>query len=259
MAGACGAGRRRDRLDGADAGDHGVADATGGSAPPRDESAMAQTGRTWAMRWRQATESFGSYPSRNAYWWKLNAACTRPMLLAARIHRATLVRRTRVIAVIGSYGKTTTTRAVHAALGIPRSAWVDLNGNCLSLVPLALLRHARAPVRIAVEVGIGAPSQMARYAAALRPDVVVVTSIGTEHIQSFRDIQHLRDEKAHMVRALGTTGAAVLNGDDPNVMWMATQTRARVVTFGLGAGHDVGATDVTLDWPHGTRFVLHAH
>src|SRR5262245_12635218 len=100
---------------------------------------------------------------------------------------------------------------------------------------------------------------MARYARALRPDTVVVTSIGTEHVQSFRDIQHLRDEKADMVRALGKTGAAVLNGDDPNVMWMATQTNARIVTFGLGTGHDVGATDVALDWPRGTRFALHAH
>ncbi len=203
-------------------------------------------------------QSLGSYTTRNACWWRLNAAGEGSMLRAARIYRTTLARHVRVIAIIGTYGKTTTTRAVHAALRIPLSPWIDLNANCLSLVPLALLRHIRGPGRVAVEVGIAAPSQMVRYARALRPDIVVVTCIGNEHIQSFRDIEHLRDEKAHMVRALRAQGTAVLNGDDSHVMWMATQTSARIVTFGLGAEHDVRATDVTLDWPHGTRFTLHA-
>jgi len=212
---------------------------------------------TDVRRWRRAVASLGSYTSRNAFWWRLNEAGASSLLRAAQIYRATLGRRVRVIAIIGSYGKTTTTRAVHTALGIPLSPWVDANANCLSLVPLALLRRIRSPA-VAVEVGIGSPSRMAPYARALRPDVVVVTSIGNEHIQSFRNIEHLRDEKADMVRALGAQGTAVLNGDDPHVMWMATQTSAQVVTFGLGPGHDVRATDVTLDWPNGTRFTLEA-
>ncbi len=57
-----------------------------------------------------------------------------------------------------------------------------------------------------------------------------------------------------MVRALPRTGLAVLNGDDPNVMWMKPQTAARVVTVGFGATCDVRAGDIRLDWPHGARF-----
>jgi len=44
---------------------------------------------------------------------------------------------------------------------------------------------------------------------------------------------------------------------------MATQTQARVVTFGLGKDNEVRASDIILDWPrvqnlsytHGVRFV----
>jgi UDP-N-acetylmuramoyl-tripeptide--D-alanyl-D-alanine ligase len=61
-----------------------------------------------------------------------------------------------------------------------------------------------------------------------------------------------------MVRALPPHGLAVLNGDDPNVRWMAGRTQAAVRTFGFGAPNDVRATHVSLDWPHGTRFTLHA-
>jgi UDP-N-acetylmuramoyl-tripeptide--D-alanyl-D-alanine ligase len=41
-------------------------------------------------------------------------------------------------------------------------------------------------------------------------------------------------------------------------MWMKGQTRARVITFGFGAGCDVRAEDARLDWPHGMRFRLSA-
>jgi UDP-N-acetylmuramoyl-tripeptide--D-alanyl-D-alanine ligase len=99
---------------------------------------------------------------------------------------------------------------------------------------------------------------MARHARTLAPDVVVVTGIGSEHGRSFPTREDTRAEKVRMVRALGPRGVAVLNADDPHVRWMATQTAARIVTFGFDPPSDVRATEVTLDWPRGTRFELHA-
>lgn len=192
----------------------------------------------------------------NALCWRLAVAGTIPMLVVAALVRRTVARRARVIVVVGTYGKTTTTRAIRAALGLPPSPWVEANANCLALVPLALFRGLWQSREVVIEVGIGVPAQMARFAWALRPSVVVVTCIGHEHIQSFRNLDHLRDEKADMVRSLTADGVAVLNGDDVNVMWMASQTRARVVTYGLASGLDVRGTDLTLNWPHGTRLQL---
>lgn len=39
---------------------------------------------------------------------------------------------------------------------------------------------------------------------------------------------------------------------------MTRRAPARVVTFGLGEDSDLRATDVVLEWPHGTRLALHA-
>jgi UDP-N-acetylmuramoyl-tripeptide--D-alanyl-D-alanine ligase len=97
---------------------------------------------------------------------------------------------------------------------------------------------------------------MTRYARVLRPDVVVVTSIGSEHLTSLGRLEVTRHEKAEMVRALSPNGLAVLNGDDPNVRWMAGETRARVVTCGLGPNNDIRATNIVLEWPTGQRFTL---
>lgn len=189
--------------------------------------------------------------ANQAAWWCV-LRFSGPLLALAWLCRCTVGRRAQVIAVVGSYGKTTTTRAIRALIGLPPSAWVDANANCFSLVGLALLRGMLESRIVVVKVGTARPGQMARYAWAIRPSIVVVTCIGLEHVQSFRDIEHLRDEEAEIVRRLPATATAVLNADDPRVAAMATETRAQVLTFGSGKDADVVGSDVVLDWPHGT-------
>lgn len=175
----------------------------------------------------------------------------------ARLWRRTVARRTRVVTVIGSVGKTTTARVVGAVLcgcdyRVPKE-------NYLSYTALAILGIRRRDPHAVMEIGISEAGQMAMYASLVRPDVAVVTAIQSDHAPSLGDIEVTRREKAEMVRALGPDGAVALNGDDPNVMWMAGRTRAKVTTFGFGEDCDVRATDVTLaDQLGGTRFRLHA-
>jgi len=170
----------------------------------------------------------------------------------ARLHRRTIARSTRVVAVVGSLGKTTTRRAVSAALGLPPND--DDYCNAWGAVVRAVTSIQAGQRHAAIEVGIADKGQMRPYASVVRPDITVVTSIASEHHRSLGTLEVTRDEKAWMVRALGASGVAVLNGDDPNVTWMAGETRARVVTFGFGAHCDVRAEDPRLDWPHGMRF-----
>jgi UDP-N-acetylmuramoyl-tripeptide--D-alanyl-D-alanine ligase len=130
--------------------------------------------------------------------------------------------------------------------------------NAKSSVARAVLRILPADRHAVIEVGIDKPGQMARYARLVRPNIAVVTSIGSEHNRSLKTLEVTRSEKAEMVRILPRSGLAVLNGDDRNVLWMRSQTRARVITFGFAESNDVRASAVTLEWPAGTRLTLHA-
>jgi UDP-N-acetylmuramoyl-tripeptide--D-alanyl-D-alanine ligase len=174
----------------------------------------------------------------------------------AGAYRRTIIRRTRIVAVVGSFGKTTTTRAVSAALGLPRDPYRGWNAG--AFLAAGLLRIRPGARHAALEVGISRKGTMARYARLLRPDIAVVTSIGSEHHESLGTLEGTREEKAAMVRALPPAGLVVLNGDDPNVLWMREATRARVITFGLGDACDVRASSVVLDIRTGMRFALHA-
>lgn len=170
----------------------------------------------------------------------------------AEFYRRTVVRRTRVVVVVGSFGKSTTTRAVAAALRLPEHP--HMLSNAFTAVALALLRIGRSQPRAVIEAGIAAPGEMARYARMIRPDITVVTSVGSEHAPRIGTLDDIRNEKSQMVRALPASGAAVLNGDDPRVMWMAGATGARIVTYGFGAACDVRASELRIDWPAGSRF-----
>ncbi len=185
----------------------------------------------------------------------LRSAAWPLLRLAAQLYRRTLARRVRVVAVVGSYGKTTTWHAVSAALDAPLTH-AAIGG--LSRVALSVLRIRPGQNHAALEVQIDRRGHMAHHARTVRPDVVVVTSIGSEHHRSLGTLDDTLEEKAQILKGLRPGGVVVLNGDDPRVRGLAARTGARVLTFGGGEANDVRASDIRIDWPHGTRCTLHA-
>lgn len=170
----------------------------------------------------------------------------------ASLRRRTVLRGTKIVVIVGSYGKTTTTRAVARVLGTEEPPGTR---NSWSHLARRVLRH-RAGHPLVIEVGISRPGQMRAYARMLRPDIAIVTSVGSEHRGSFTGRENVQGEKAEMVRGLAPKGVAILHGDDPLAAGMATAAPGRVVSFGLGTENDVRAEQVRLDWPRGTEFVL---
>lgn len=175
----------------------------------------------------------------------------------AMIYRRTALRHTCLVVVVGSFGKTTTARAISVALrGTDRHF---SSHNFKSSVALAVLKTPPWRRFAVIEAGIDGVGQMIQYAKIIRPDVAVVTCIGSEHNRSLGSLQSTRDEKVKILAGLPPRGLAVLNGDDPNVRWMATQTQNRIITFGLGEKNEVWASHLNLNWPKGTQFKVHVN
>jgi UDP-N-acetylmuramoyl-tripeptide--D-alanyl-D-alanine ligase len=192
----------------------------------------------------------GRLELRRRYTWRFWPA----LAYVARIYRRTAIRKVRVVAVIGSVGKTTTMRTVSAALARPVRRQAVLNVGSHAGAGRALLSVRPLHRHAVVEAAIGSKGEMRTLARTIRPNVVVVTAIASDHWQSFGTREGTRDEKADMLRPLAPTDLVVANADDEHVRWMTTQTRARVVLAGEAPDAEVRATDVTLDWPHGMRF-----
>jgi UDP-N-acetylmuramoyl-tripeptide--D-alanyl-D-alanine ligase len=83
------------------------------------------------------------------------------------------------------------------------------------------------------EVSGDHPGKIRLQTKILRPQIGVVTTIGSDHYANFRSLEATAREKRRLVTDLPRRGIASLNADDPNVWRMRKHTRARVVSFGL--------------------------
>ena len=184
----------------------------------------------------------------------VGAALAWPIVYpAAWAWRRLALRRTRVIAVTGSVGKTSTTAAAAAAAGVPFDPDAANYGSFLAAAVLRCRPRQRCLV---VEVGISRPGQMRAYARFLRPDVVILTAVGGEHLAPFGSIEALAREKAILPLAVGRRGLVVVNADDERCRAIGAQAVARVVRVGFAAGSDWRIEQACVDWPRGTSLRL---
>ena len=174
----------------------------------------------------------------------------------ARLYRSLNSNRTKQIAVIGSLGKTTATRAALLALGMDPG--LQKYRNFKSPVAIQMLKVPPWRKYAVTEVGIDGPGQMEQLSRMIIPQAVIVTSIASEHQRSLMNLENTRFEKSRMVRNLPEDGLLILNGDDPNSLWIGSQTDTPVVTCGFGDSCDIRARNYRLDWPRGSSFDIEA-
>ena len=162
-----------------------------------------------------------------------------------------------VVAITGSNGKTTTKELTAAVLA---TRWEVLRPersfNNQWGLPLTLLKLAPEHQAVVLEIGTNARGEVATLAAMAAPTVGIVTTVAAVHVEFLGSLDGVREEKAGLVRALAADGVAVLNADDPRVAGMARDTRARVVTYGLGEAAHVRAIGDVAEDEQGLSFTL---
>lgn len=169
-----------------------------------------------------------------------------------------LMFRTTFVAVTGSLGKTTTTRAVAKVLAAKYPTNIPLHGRNDRIGLAQWILRARWRHQFSVlEIGTKLPGALRRAAWQVRPDAVVVLNVARCHTDNYPTLHDIAAEKACLLRPLGPAGVAILNGDDPRVRAMAAGCRARVLTFGTSPDSDVWASDVSARWPSRLSFVAH--
>jgi len=162
-----------------------------------------------------------------------------------------------VVAITGSNGKTTTKEMCAAilALGAPT---LKNRGNLNNQFGLPLTLLAREPRhrRVVVELGTNHRGEIAELARIARPDVGVVTNVGTAHIEYLESRDEIAREKGDLLAALPEQGTAVINAEDAYAEVLAARTKARVLSFGSRVGADVRAEAAPRRSGQGVTFEL---
>lgn len=132
----------------------------------------------------------------------------------AACHKATCPALT--VAVTGSVGKTTTRQFIYSVLAKRFSTHkTEGNYNNELGLPLTLLTLSPTHNASVLELGMSRKGEISYLTDLVRPDIAVVTNIGTAHIEYLGSREAIRDAKMEIAEGLKPGGCLLLNGDEP--------------------------------------------
>jgi len=152
---------------------------------------------------------------------------------------------TKVVAITGSAGKTTTKDTIAEFLSASYRV-VKNKGNLNNHIglPLSLLQLRDNPDVAVMELGMNHAGEISTLVAIADPDVRVWTNVGDAHLGFFASPDAIADAKAEILEAAEPHDVLICNADDDLLLARATQFAGRTVTFGEAPGATVRASDI---------------
>ena len=140
----------------------------------------------------------------------------------------------KVVAITGSVGKTTTKEMLSGILGTTYRVWKtqENHNNRIGLSQTILSAPADTEYLV-LELGMNHFGEMSELTAVAKPDLVVITNIGTMHIEHLGSREGILKAKLEIMEGLRPGGTAVLCGDEP-LLWGLHDLKAdHIVYFGM--------------------------
>ncbi len=146
-----------------------------------------------------------------------------------------------VVAITGSYGKTTTKDIVAAAL---RCHFLHVVKTAANLnneygVPQTIQKIDHRTGAAVIEMAMRGPEQIRPLARVSAPGVAIITTIGEAHLELLGTQEAICDAKAELLDELETDSVAVLPRDSAWFERLSRHVRGRVLTFGYSHEADV--------------------
>lgn len=150
------------------------------------------------------------------------------------------------VAVSGSAGKTTTKEMIAFILGRSRNVLkTEGNKNNLIGLPLTLFNLTSAHEAAVVELGISETWEMERLVNICRPDIAVITNIGSAHLETLGSLEGVAKAKGALFTLLDKHAVRIVNMDDPWVVRLAEPFEK--VTYSMKEKADVTVKDHSVE------------
>ena len=173
----------------------------------------------------------------------------------ARYHRQRFA--VPVVAVTGSYGKTSTRALIYAALGAGGETLTSqANFNNEIGLPMTLFQLEARHKFAVLEMGMRGAGQIDYLAKIAEPTVGVLTNIGPQHIELLGSLKNIAKAKAELIENLPADGLAVLPADSPFLPMLRGIAPCRSVTFGESTGADYRVAEIETGVDGNVSFLL---
>lgn len=157
--------------------------------------------------------------------------------------------KSKVIAITGSVGKTTTRHIISHVLKSRYHVYQSpKNFNNQIGVPLTLLAAKTDDEFIIAELGTNRPGEIAYLSKIALPDFAIVTNVRPAHLEGLGSLDAITREKLSIATGLAPTGKLFINGDCRNLFDAACHSGRDFTSFGLEQTCDVHPQ--SFDWNH---------
>ena len=139
----------------------------------------------------------------------------------------------KTVAVTGSVGKTTTKEFISAVLDRKFNLY-KTNGNFNSTIgmPMSMLELSQHNNAAVFEMGMSGLGEIEYMSEAAKPDLAVITNIGSSHLEALGSRENIRRAKMEITAGLKDGGTLFLNGDEP-LLQNHESDRYNVLYFGM--------------------------
>ncbi|MGF7185069.1 UDP-N-acetylmuramoyl-tripeptide--D-alanyl-D-alanine ligase [Desulfitispora alkaliphila] len=146
----------------------------------------------------------------------------------------------KVIGITGSNGKTTTKDIIASVLSEEYNA-LKTEGNFNNEIglPLTLFRLKEYHQVLVVEMGMRGIGQIEKLCTIAKPDIGVITNIGTTHIEILGSQEQIAAAKGELIASLPKGGLAVINGDTPYAQKISCNFQGKTLFFGKNGSCEV--------------------
>jgi len=147
------------------------------------------------------------------------------------------------IAITGSSGKTTTKEIAAAIIGTEKNTVMNPgNYNSETGLPLAVFAVRDCHEVGVFEMGMNRAGEIAELARVLKPDVALITNIGSAHIGILGSKRAIAEEKKNIFSQFDGKGIALIPADSPFRDFLAEGLKGRTVFYGEQSFADLGGT-----------------
>ena len=161
----------------------------------------------------------------------------------------------KIIGITGSYGKTSVKYYLNTLL---RARYNVLMTPESYNTPMGVVKTVRGSLRATHEIFIcemGAKwvGDIKELCDIVHPQHGVITSIGPQHLESFKTLDAVKNTKFELADALPQDGMLFLNNDDENIR--AHGSKRPFVSYGIENKSDYTASDISVS-ERGTTFTV---
>lgn len=165
-----------------------------------------------------------------------------------------------IIAITGSYGKTSTKNILYEMLKKKYIVYkTEKSYNTVNGIAKSINNNLNITSEIAIfEVGISHVGDMKKIMGLVKPDYVIITDIGPQHLKTMKTIENIVNEKMSILNYLKDNGVAIINSDSKYIQSYVIKQNINKIKVGIGKWADYRAKNISYN-ENGLNFSIESN